>query len=158
MKTSYLISNRYKAVSGYVFVLSLLLFMLYGTLQNSLALPELTTFALVGTRDLLGEPVYFGFLKTDITDEIIMLILVLSGLAYGFSKEKHEDELVAALRLNSLAWATIANYSILLFCYLFIYGLPFLNVLVIAMFSQLLIFIVLFRYRMHTFYKSNNEE
>jgi len=86
------------------------------------------------------------------------LFVLVSGIVFAFSKEKHEDEMVQSIRLNSLAWATIANYSILLLCYLFVYGFPFTNVLMAAMFSQLIIFILLFRYKMYRFYTLQHEE
>lgn len=158
MKTTYLFSHRLKAVSGIVFLLSFSVFALFIALdlfeQYEL---KVKVFAFMDNA-LFKETTYFGFTENSITDEILMLITIASGIVYAFSKEKNEDEMVAALRLQSLAWATIANYSIMLLCYLFIYGLSFLSVLMAVMFSQLLIFIILFRYKMYRFYKSSHEE
>lgn len=118
-----------------------------------------SVFAIMGDDVFGSNPVYFGFMENNIIDELLVLIVIVSGLIFAFSKEKHEDEMVSSIRLHSLAWATIANYFILLISYLFIYGLPFMNVLMAAMFSQLLIFIILFRYKMYRFYNTlQNEE
>ena len=66
--------------------------------------------------------------------------------------------MVSSIRLHSLAWATILNYAIIFFSYMFIYGLPFLYVLMGAMFSQLLIFIILFRYNIYKLNKTGAYE
>jgi hypothetical protein len=83
-----------------------------------------------------------------------MCLTIIAGIIFAFSKEKHEDEMVAAIRLHSLAWATIVNYAILLLSYLLIFDIAFLNVLMAAMFTQLIIFIILFRFKMNGFYRA----
>lgn len=158
MKTTYLFPHRLKAVSGIVFLLSfsvLVLFYVFDVFEQYKI--KVQVFALMD-NDLFSSTKYFGFTENNIIDEILMMLTIVSGIVYAFSKEKSEDEMVAALRLQSLAWATIANYGIILLCYLFIYGLSFLSVLMAVMFSQLLIFIILFRYKMYRFYKSSHEE
>ena len=157
MKTNYLFPHRFRTLSGALFVLSLAALVLFMFLDN----PEdftLPVFAIVGSEDLMGPHEYFTVIANPVMDEIVILMLIASGIVFGFSKEKHEDEMVASIRLNSLAWATIANYAILFFCYLFIYGLPFFNILLHAMLSQLVIFVLLFRYKMYRFYNSGHEE
>jgi len=164
MKTSYLFPHRFKAVSGLVFLMSfVLLVVLYTTIGDALQI-NAKVFALVTDIDvatdnfMFGDIKYFTWVTNSITDEICMLFVLVSGIVFAFSKEKHEDEMVQSIRLNGLAWATIANYSILLLCYLFVYGFPFTNVLMAAMFSQLIIFILLFRYKMYRFYTLQHEE
>lgn len=41
---------------------------------------------------------------------------------------------------------------------MFIYGFPFLNIMMVALLSQLIIFIVLFRYKMYRFYNTRQDE
>jgi hypothetical protein len=67
----------------------------------------------------------------------------------GFSKEKNEDEFIANLRLSSLLWAVLVNYGLLLLAFVFVYGFPFLNVMVYNMFTVLIIFIARFNYILH---------
>ncbi|MBE98778.1 hypothetical protein [Flavobacterium coralii] len=159
MKTNFLFPYRFKKVSGILFVISFVLLALFyiigefGTFEF-----KAKVFSVAGGSGLLGDEGDFYWLKTSITDELLMLLVIPSGIIYAFSKEKFEDELLNTIRLNSLAWATIANYTIILFGYLFIYGIVFLNVLMFAMVSQLLIFIILFRYRMFRFYKTEGNE
>lgn len=159
MKTTYLFPYRYKWVSGIVFYVSLAaLSILY--LTDNFAEFEFKgkVFALIGDSGILGKSDWFGWIEDTILDEILFTLMITSGLIYAFSKERTEDEMVTSIRLNSLVKATIGNYLILLFCYIFIYGVSFLNVLNIAMFSQLLIFIALFRISMFRFNKSARYE
>jgi len=159
MKTNYLFPHRFKWISGILFVISFIALIAYSSMINVEDLPlNVWVFAIVGDNDFFGPTDYFIMTKNPIMDELLVLSVIVSGIVLAFSKEKHEDEMVASIRLNSLAWATIANYSILLFCYLFIYGFPFLNVLMGAMFSQLVIFIILFRYKMYQFNTSRQDE
>lgn len=159
MKTNYLFPHHLKGISGVLFLLSFLALIVYTALNN----PEepffnLPVFAIVGNDGFFGDPKLFTIMHNPVLDEIIVLLVIASGIVFAFSKEKNEDEMVAAIRLHSLAWATITNYVILFACYLFIYGLPFLNILMGAMFSQLVIFIVLFRYRIYQFYNPGQNE
>ncbi|WP_294820840.1 hypothetical protein [uncultured Flavobacterium sp.] len=159
MKTNYLFPHKLRLVSGILFVVALAALIIYtssGSLENTPF--NVPVFAIVGDNDFLGPTDYFFVTENPIVDELLMVLVIASGIIFAFSKERHEDEMVASIRLNSLAWATIANYGILLFCYLFIFGFPFLNVLMGAMFSQLVIFIILFRYKMYRFYNSRQDE
>lgn len=158
MKTNYLFPHRYKWVSGALFAIAfvLLTFLFVYTDYEETQLLKIKVFAIAD--GFLSDNVYFKPVENPVLDELLMLIVIVAGLVFAFSREKQEDEMVAAIRLNSLAWATIANYLILLFCYLFIYGIPFLNVLMGAMLSQLVIFIVLFRYKMYRLNNSRQDE
>lgn len=163
MKTNFLFPYRLKYVSGILFAVSFILFsVLYIFDKFSEFEIKARVFAIFGdtglSENLFGNNVYFNWIENAVTDEILMLFVIPFGIIYAFSKEKHEDEMVAAIRMRSLAWATIINYTILLFGYLFIYGFAFLNVLIAAMVSQLLIFIILFRYKIYRFYTIVHEE
>jgi len=150
MKTSYLFPYRFKKISGVVFWITLLLFII--GYFNSIIFFEneyfkTKVFALAETG-ILEKNVFFGIIENSILDEILFIILILTGLIYAFSKEKTEDEMVSKIRLDSLVWATYFNYLFILFCYVFIYGFVFLSVMMIALFSHLLFFIIRFRWMM----------
>ncbi|WP_299439404.1 hypothetical protein [uncultured Aquimarina sp.] len=100
-----------------------------------------------------------GFLRiieNNILDEIIVIVIIIGGLLVSFSKEKIEDEFISKTRLDSLVWAVIVNYIILLFATLFIYDIRYIHVLIYNMFTPLLIFILRFNYVIYK--KSNHEE
>ena len=159
MKTNFLFPYRLKTLSGILFGISfILLALFYSVSEFSSFEIKAEVFAILGDTGILGGNESFFWLETSVTDEILMLFVIPFGLIFAFSKEKYEDEMVSAIRLNSLAWATIINYIIILLGYLFVYGMPFLNVLMVAMISQLLIFILLFRFKMYRFYKTAGHE
>ncbi|HUH52278.1 MAG TPA: hypothetical protein VLZ11_09265 [Flavobacterium sp.] len=153
MKTSYLFPNRLKSISGIVFWISLLLFILL-MIEDYAEVVQINTrvFALADTN------VSFGLTTNNIVDEILFTLLISSGLMYAFSKEKTEDERVQKIRLDSLVWATYFNYILILLCYLFIYGFDFLNVMMAALFSHLLFFIIRFRWILYKQNKSLDYE
>lgn len=153
MKTSYLFPYRFKKISGFLFWISLLLICGYVMFDNYGNFEIKTkVFAIVGDTGLLGGSEWFNWVENSIVDEILFILLIASGLVYAFSKEKTEDEMVSKIRLDSLVWATYFNYIIILLCYMFLYGFAFLNVMMIALFSHLLFFIIRFRWMM---YKQN---
>lgn len=158
MKTNYLFPHKWKTVSGILFFLSFVGLAMLFILDKSTFEFKAKVFAFIGQKDLLGDYVFLSVIEQSITDELLMLILIPSGIMYAFAKERHEDEMVASIRLHSLAWATIVNYGIILFSYMFIYGFPFLNVMMVALLSQLLIFIAVFRYKMYRFYNTRQDE
>lgn len=160
MKTNYLFPHRFKLISGTLFLLSFIFLIVYFSYSGDEDNPFNFTFNVFAIVDsgLMHPTVFFGWTKNSITDEVLMLLVIVFGIIFAFSKEKQEDEMVATIRLHSLAWSTIANYTIVLLCYMLIYGFAFLNILMVAMFSQLVIFIVLFRFRIYSFYNAGQDE
>lgn len=160
MKTSYLFPYRFKKISGIFFWLVLIAtvysFLNYETvIENDIFRFNVFTIAETG---LISESIFFGLTKTYILDEILFIILILSALIYAFSKEKIEDEMVSKIRLDSLVWATYFNYIIIMLCYTFLHGFTFMFVMMIALFSHLLFFIVRFRWMMYKQNKSLSYE
>ena len=146
MKTNYLFPNSFKNVSGIVFLLSLLglIFVPIINKDAETIKLEINVFAILYDEGLSTKSL--AWINDDIFPEIIGVVLILSGIIFAFSKEKTEDEMVSKIRLESLVWATYVNYACLLFCILFIYGLPFFNIMVYNMFTLLLIFIIRFHW------------
>lgn len=158
MNLSYLFPYRFKKISGIVFWLALLLFAILPFIDD-LEFIEIKAkvFSLINSG-VFSDTSYFDIAENDIKDEILFTLLILSGLIYAFSKEKTEDERVQKIRLDSLVWATYFNYILILLCYLFIYGIDFLNVMMAALFSHLLFFIIRFRWMLYRQNKSLNYE
>jgi len=159
MKTNFLFPNVFKKPSLIVWLLSLagLVFVLNFNDDEAVQL-QAKVFALMNEEGF-KSPFYFSWIKNNILDEITMTLFIVSGLIFAFSKEKTEDEMVAKIRLESLVWATYVNYAVLLFCILFIYGLPFLNVMMYNMFTLLLFFIIRFHWMLYksTKFETNEE-
>lgn len=132
MKTHYLLPNKYKNLGWILFIFGILVGLL------------------LQIFDFEKDPLFdfdfidnFGF---DFLDEIICILIIIGGLLVGFTKEKIEDEFIYKLRNDSLVWAIIVNYMILLMTVIFIYEGNFFTVLVYNMFTPLIFFIIRFNF------------
>ena len=159
MKTNYLFPNRFKLISGLIFIISSIIMTIALIIPSSFDGIELNTkvFAIAETY-VMGENVYFDIIETNILDELLIATIIISGLVFAFSKEKVEDEMTSKIRLESLAWATYANYIVFLFCLFFIYGMVLLSIIIIAFFTHLLFFILRFNWEIYKFNHATNEE
>ncbi len=167
MKTNYLFPHKFKWISGILFAVSACILLIWSIEVDIFKTFEIRSkvFAIAQTYFTgknvyfgMDKNVYFGIIKTNILDEILMTTLIISGLVFAFSKEKIEDEMTSKIRLESLAWATYANYLIFLFCVLFIYGMVFLNIIIFAFFAHLLFFILRFNWEIYKFNRTTNDE
>jgi hypothetical protein len=65
-------------------------------------------------------------------------------LFIAFAREKQEDEFIGKLRLESLQWAVLFNYALLLLATWLIHGLGYIDVMMYNMLTILLFFIIRF--------------
>jgi len=152
MKTI-LLSNRLKTPSGILFYAGIL----YGVCANfypETFLPELLVSVPnnlgFGSAEILKQTDSF-WIKNNFMDELLIVLIVASGLVHSFSKERQEDELVNSLRLAAMQWAMIANFGFILLSTLLIYGIPYFEFMSFSLFSLLVIYNLKFRmlYRQH---------
>ncbi|MCB0469680.1 MAG: hypothetical protein KDC51_03485, partial [Flavobacteriaceae bacterium] len=119
------------------------------------------SFLNVKVLTIYNEPIFSegsGFFKivdNTITDELVSLLIIIGGLLVGFSKEKVEDEFIYKLRKDSLVWAILFNYFILIATILLVYDLTFFHILVFNMFTPLVFFIIRFNFLK---YKANSHD
>ncbi len=152
MKTKILFPNQFKRIGWIILIPSAILgILLVFDVCSFEFLGKAKMFALY-SGDFLGGSTGFGFVKNNISDEILGILCIVGAILIAFSKEKQEDEFIAKIRMESLVWATYINYAILIFCMLFFYGIGFLYVMIFNMFTILLFFIIRFYYLI---YKSN---
>lgn len=100
---------------------------------------------------------------TDNTDSYLLNNIAIIGTCIGAilatcSRENVEDEMTGQIRLNSLLIALYINYAILIVCSLVIYDLDFLSVMLYNMFTILLIFMVVFRWKIWRVKKATENE
>lgn len=152
MKTHFF-TNRLKTPSGIVFYSSIL----YGVCANfypETFLPELLVSVPnnlgLGSAEILKQTDSF-WIKNNFIDELLIVLIVASGLVHSFSKERQEDELVNSLRLAAMQWAIIANFCLIILGTLLIYGIPYFEFMSFSLFSLLIIYNLKFRllYRQH---------
>lgn len=149
---NYLFPNRFKAVSGLIFYIALVIgFYLWITdgFDEVLVVP---------VPDLFGTDSLFdggsGWMQNSILDELFTVLIIISGIIHSFSREKIEDELISKLRLDSLIWSLYVNYTVVILATLLIYDFMYFNVLIFNLFTIILFFNLKLRFSLHKHYKS----
>lgn len=151
-----LLSHSFKLPAAIVFYLSLgagaiIYFGNEGELSNWLEL-ECRVPALIND-EFMSENSGF-WIKNNIVDELLSLIILSSGSILVFSREKIEDEYTGLLRASALQWAMIVNTLLVLLATFTVYGLAYFNFMVIQLFSLLLLFNLRFQYTLFRHYSS----
>lgn len=139
MKTDYLLSPSCKKVGlwlGIPFVLGGLYLLSNGSWMDTFLSP-------IGMKDCF--------------DELVVIGLAVSLLLASFSREKDEDECIAHLRMQAWTMAVVSNYLILIVVTLCIYGMSYLNFMAVNMFTVLILFLVVFHWKLWRFRKENHE-
>lgn len=139
MKTDYLLSPSCKKVGlwlGIPFVLGGLYLLSNGSWMD-------TFLSQIGMRDCF--------------DEFVVIGLAVSLLLASFSREKDEDECIAHLRMQAWTMAVVSNYLILIVVTLCIYGMSYLNFMAVNMFTVLILFLVVFHWKLWRFRKESHE-
>jgi hypothetical protein len=93
----------------------------------------------------------------NITDEIALTGIIVGLLLIAFSREKQEDEYINSIRLQSLQWAVLINYVLLIAATWIVYGLAYIDVMVYNMLTVLIIFIVRFHLALRKEKRTNPE-
>ena len=152
MKTNYLLPNKYKLFGWILLTIGLIggIFVIITDYESDIL--RVQVLAIIIENNFLYPKEgysYFKVLTNDIIDELSSVFIIIGGLTVGFTKEKIEDEFIYKLRKDSLVWALITNYIILMIAILFIYSFTFFDVLVFNMFTPLLFFIIRFNFLKH---------
>ena len=150
---NYLFDNKYKKISGLVFYLTSIIGLYLLITGKIFDLFTLNVYSLFS--ESISDLTYGGgWIENGLGDEIFTTIIIISGLINSFSKEKIEDELISKIRLESLTMSLFINYSLVIISTFLIYNLSYMYVLVFNLFIILLLFNLIFRYRLYQHYKS----
>ncbi|MFT4753499.1 MAG: glucose-6-phosphate-specific signal transduction histidine kinase [Salibacteraceae bacterium] len=87
--------------------------------------------------------------QDNFTNELMMLLVLMSAIIVAFSKTKEEDEYVQKIRLESLVWSIYLNYAVLFIGIIGFYDFNFFHVLIFNMYTPLFLFIGRFHYYFH---------
>jgi len=97
----------------------------------------------------------FTIIRTNIADEIILLILLMGFIFISFSRERNERKNDGILRANALYYAMISNAIFLIFAILFVFGQGFITILILNIFSVFIFYLFYFyRFRYKEWRKS----
>jgi len=147
MKTNYLLPHKFKTLGWVLFILGIIGGFYVLTTNYEQDILNTNVLSIYNGDSLFGkESGFFKIIKNDILDEIVALFIIVGGMFVTFSREKVEDEFIYKLRKDSLVWAVIFNYSVLIIAILFIYDFAFFDVLVFNMFTPLIFFILRFNF------------
>jgi len=159
---TFLFNHKLKGISGWVFYLTIppSLYLLFTDSFDELF--KIRVFSLFASTAIMPTPetensissLGFGWVENGFLDEILTFVIVVSGIIHCFSKEKIEDELIAKLRGNSLVLSLYINYGLLLISNFLIYDLSYFYAMVIHLFTILIIFNLIFKYKLLKHYKS----
>jgi len=158
MTTNFLFPNRFKLLGWILFIPALTVAVYLMMSGQSLDEMFKTKVFAIATDEFLGKRQFMTIIENSISDEILLLCLVVGGLLVGFSRLKEEDELIAKIRYESLVWAVYVNFGIMILATIFIYGMYFYNVMLANMFTVLLFFIVRFHIMIYRLNHASNEE
>ena len=155
METRFLLPNKCKLI-GWIFLIPstiLGLLVIFKEIKFKFLEVKVLTISSGGTAPW-DSTNFFKIETENITGTIIGIVFLVSALLVAFSREKNEDEFISKSRLESLLWATIINYTILLFCFIFFYEFGFWYVMIFNMFTILILFILRFNYILYRSSKS----
>ncbi len=150
--TKFLLPGGYKKVGWWIFGITVVLIILHFIFQSQ------CDFSLNNIRELFGMERLerkgwqlsssFGP-NDDLLLTFIGFLLIVAGIFIGFSRNKEDDEFIEQLRYESLILSLYINSGIVMLCLIFVWGLPFLWVMMINIFSILYVFIICFYLRLY---------
>ncbi|WP_203258148.1 hypothetical protein [Hyunsoonleella ulvae] len=147
MKTNYLLPSKCKILGWFLFIAGIIsgFKIVFSDYEHE---PIRAKVLSIFNDYALGikQMEYFAIIETGISSELTSIAIIIGGLIIVFSKEKIEDEFIYKLRKDSLVWAIVFNYFILMLTIIFVYDITFFHVLVYNMFTPLLFFIIRFNF------------
>lgn len=158
MKTHFLFPNRFKIFGWILFIPSLIMFIVTSIFNIDIdKYLNIKVFAIY--EETIGEkPGFFKIIEDSFSYELITISIIIGGLLICFSKLKNEDEYSTKIRYESLVWATYFNYFLIIFFTLFLYGMPFLNVIVYNVYTVLIFFMIRFHYLIYKLNTTSNDD
>jgi hypothetical protein len=133
-----LLPYRWKYVGWMLAIIGFILGGIYLTYEFTLRMPVFAVFS-----SFLETRIFVTF-KTNVADDLILLLLITgSGMVVG-SREKIESELLDLVRAKAFVKAFMANTIFLLFTILFVFGGGFLGVLILNLISFSIFYLIFF--------------
>ena len=151
---SYLFSNKFKKTSGVVFYLSILVGFFLLLTERIQDLFVVNVFSIFSYEWFGSERTGFGWIENGLGDEIFTLLIIVSGLINSFSKEKIEDELISRIRLERLSLSLFISYGLIIIATFLVFNINYMYVLVFNLFLIILLFNLIFKFRLFKHYNS----
>src|SRR6187399_2073955 len=104
MNTSLLLHNRFKRIGWFLLIPATIAGIFLAVNGFNKEFLELHVFAFWFDKSF-PESGSFEWVQVAAGNTLVAVIWLIGALMVGFSKEKHEDEFIANLRLSSLLWS-----------------------------------------------------
>ena len=151
---NYLFNYKYKKISGWIFYLLIpvgLFLLLTERIQDIFVV---NVFSIFSYEWIGSERTGFGWIENGLGDEIFTLLIIVSGIVNSFSNEKIEDELISRIRLESLSLSLFISFGLIIISTFLVYNLNYMYVLVFNLFLIILLFNLIFKFRLYKHYNS----
>ena len=149
MKNTLLLPRICKLI-GSILLPFAITWLVVGYLGNKTVFPFLEYKNVTATKSFFPSDFIFSkSFSTDFNGELSILTTLICLFMMAFSREKVEDEYVRSVRLSALQVSIYANYIILAIASLLFYGFSYVYVLQANLFTMLIIFIIVFYYKLH---------
>ena len=150
---NYLFNYKYKKISGWIFYLLIpvgLFLLLTERIQDIFVVNVFSIFS----YEWIGSRTGFGWIENGLGDEVFTLLIIVSGIVNSFSSEKIEDELISRIRLESLSLSLFISFGLIIISTFLVYNLNYMYVLVSNLFLIILLFNLIFKFRLYEHYNS----
>jgi len=149
METKLLLANRYKRIGLILLLPSLVLGIMVRFFDFQFSFLTLQFVKTrINSKDMHLED------TINLTDELALTGIIIGLLFIAFAREKTEDEYIAQTRLESLKWAVLINYILLLVATWLVHGFAYIDVMMYNMLTVLILFIIRFNYVLNNSKKS----
>ena len=151
---NYLFNYKYKKISGWIFYLLIpvgLFLLLTERIQDIFVV---NVFSIFSYEWIGSERTGFGWIENGLGDEVFTLLIIVSGIVNSFSSEKIEDELISRIRLESLSLSLFISFGLIIISTFLVYNLNYMYVLVSNLFLIILLFNLIFKFRLYKHYNS----
>ena len=151
---NYLFNYKYKKISGWIFYLLIpvgLFLLLTERIQDIFVV---NVFSIFSYEWVGSERTGFGWIENGLGDEFFTLLIIVSGLINSFSKEKIEDELISRIRLESLSLSLFISFGLIIVSTFLVFNINYMYVLVFNLFLIILLFNLIFKFRLFKHYNS----
>jgi len=133
---SYLLPYKYKWIGAVLIFAGLAGFLFFLWFDFRITLPVFAVYS-----SFLETKIFTTF-RTNVSDELIMLLLLTGFYMVAFSKEKTESEILDQIRAKAFSKAILANICLLVFSILFIFGNGFLMILLLNLISIFIFYLI----------------
>lgn len=142
-KHYFLLPNKFKVVGWVLLIPGIFLTILRFYFELK---PEFLDIKMFTLYSSYFKVKYFTIIDNNYSEEITGLLVFLGLFFIAFTKEKVENQNILLIRLQALLLSLFVNSSFTIIALLFIFGLGFVQYLIINLYLIFIIYIIAFRY------------